>query len=192
MDITKKKDTIDFMDKITDSTTRQQLIEKLKDIFLFRYLNDNARATLGEHVDFFKLQQEELIVTEGEKSPYFFVVMEGSVNVTTGSDEKTVFLGCLGAGEVFGEAAVFLKMPRTATVSSADETIIMQLHRDQFVEFVRRLPRAGNTVLLVMIHSLLRKLRDTNQELAFERKLDSDQGDIDAMIAGFMDGDEDI
>ncbi len=181
-----------IMEKITDAKVREKYIHKLKEIFLFRYLNEKALSTLGEHVEFLHSSAEEPIVNEGEKSPYLFVVMEGSVNVSTGSGEKNVYLCCLGAGEVFGEAGVFLKMPRTATVTSADESVVMQLHRDQFVEFVRRRPRAGNTVLLVMIHSLLRKLRDTNQELAFERKLDSGQDDVDAMIAGFMqDGDED-
>ncbi|AFG37387.1 cyclic nucleotide-binding domain-containing protein [Spirochaeta africana] len=179
------------MKAINEASRRQTLVEGLGSIFLFRYLSDTARRNLGEFVEFFDVAPGETIVQEGEKTPYLYTVIDGSVNVVTGDDSKEVYLCCLGSGEVFGEAGVFLKMRRTASVRAADNAVIMRLQRDQFVQFVRKQPRAANTILLVMVHSLLRKLRDTNQELAFERKLDSDQGDIDAMIAGFLqNGDE--
>jgi hypothetical protein len=38
----------------------------------------------------------------------------------------------------------------------------------------------------MIIYGLLRKLREANQELAFERRFDSDQSDIDALIAETM------
>lgn len=177
------------MTTITDTDTRSRLIDGLGSIFLFRYLNDSALSSLGEFVEFFEYDPGEVIVQEGEKTPYMYIVMDCSVNVFAGEADHEVYICCLGSGEVFGEAGVFLKMRRTASVKSADESVIMRLRRESFVKFVRSQPRAANTVLLVMVHSLLRKLRDTNQELAFERKLDSDQGDIDAMIEGFLQGD---
>ncbi|MFW5801110.1 MAG: cyclic nucleotide-binding domain-containing protein [Spirochaeta sp.] len=179
------------MKSIHDTSQRNALVERLGSIFLFRYLSRTARNSLGEFVEFFMVDPDETIVQEGEISPHLYTVLEGSVNVVTGHSDKEVFLCCLGAGEVFGEAGVFMKMKRTASVRAADSVIIMRINRDQFVQFVRKHPRAANTVLLVMVHSLLRKLRDTNQELAFERKLDSDQGDIDAMIAGFLQNGDD-
>ena len=38
-------------------------------------------------------------------------------------------------------------------------------------------------MLMIIIYSLLKKLRDANQELAFERKSDIDQNDIDSLVA---------
>lgn len=179
------------MRTIQNEAQRTELVQRLNTIFLFRYLTDSARDTLGQFVSFYETEPGETIVQEGDKSPYMYVVMDGSVNVFAGDETKEVFLCCLGAGEVFGEAGVFLKMKRTASVKAADEAIIMQLHRDAFVKFVRKKPRAANTVLLVIVHSLLRKLHGTNQELAFERKMDYEQSDIDAMIDGFLNnGDE--
>jgi CRP/FNR family cyclic AMP-dependent transcriptional regulator len=41
---------------------------------------------------------------------------------------------------------------------------------------------------MVIIYGLLRKLREANQELAFERKSDVGQDDIDDLVADFMKG----
>lgn len=180
------------MKLINDTTEKNRIIEDLNSIFLFRYLNEQALQTLGEFIEVFQTEPGETIVEEGTKSPYMYIVLDGNVNVFAGEEDKEVYICCLGSGEVFGEAGVFLKMRRTASVRSADEALILRLHRDQFVQFVRKMPRAANTVLLIMVHSLLRKLRDTNQELAFERKLDSGQDDIDSMIAGFLNNEDDL
>ena len=54
---------------------------------------------------------------------------------------------------------------RTANVSTVSESILL---------------------LMIIIYSLLRKLLDANQELAFERKEDLDQDDIDSFIDGIL------
>jgi hypothetical protein len=38
---------------------------------------------------------------------------------------------------------------------------------------------------MVVIYSLLNKLRDANQELAFERRVDVGQADVDSIVSEF-------
>jgi len=52
--------------------------------------------------------------------------------------------------------------------------------------FIRSKPAGGNKLLLVIIYSLLRKLRAANQELAYERKADMDQADVDSLMADML------
>ena len=48
--------------------------------------------------------------------------------------------------------------------------------------FLKRHAEAGNKILLSIIFSLLRKLKLANEELAYERKSDIAQDEIDAMV----------
>jgi CRP/FNR family cyclic AMP-dependent transcriptional regulator len=41
-------------------------------------------------------------------------------------------------------------------------------------------------MLMLIIYSLIKKLRDANQEIAFERKSDISQEDIDTIISDFV------
>ena len=43
-------------------------------------------------------------------------------------------------------------------------------------------PIAASALLMMIIFSLLRKLKESNQELAYERKEDFAQDDIDALV----------
>jgi len=54
-------------------------------------------------------------------------------------------------------------------------------------KFIKDYPRSGNKILMLIIYSLLKKLKEVNQELAYERKSDADQDDIDSIIQNFMD-----
>ena len=62
----------------------------------------------------------------------------------------------------------------------------MRVHRTVLAGFLKRHAEAGNKILLVIIFGLLRKLKLADQELAFERKSDMSQADIDAMVDGLF------
>ena len=76
-----------------------------------------------------------------------------------------------------------MKLKRTADVIAAEDTVLLRIQRPEMMEFIRDYPRAGNKILMLIIYSLLRKLRAANQELAFERRADIHQDDVDALVA---------
>jgi len=133
-----------------------------------------------------KYEDGELIVKQGAVDQSFYAVVAGSVQVmveeTSGKD---VYIATIGAGEVFGEAGIFLKVPRTANVLSLDDSIILRITREAVMKFIRQHPVSGNKFLMVIVHSLLKKLKEANQELAYERQCDVDQGDIDSILKDF-------
>jgi CRP-like cAMP-binding protein len=79
-----------------------------------------------------------------------------------------------------------MSVPRTATVRALGTTIIVRIHRAELALFLKRYPAAGNKILIVFIYGLLRKLRLADQELAYERKSDMAQEDVDAMVANIF------
>ena len=82
---------------------------------------------------------------------------------------------------------MFLEVKRTANVLSCTDSTLLKITRDSMINFIKEHPRSGNKILMLVIYSHLKKLKEVNQELAYERKSDADQDDIDSIIANFMD-----
>jgi len=160
----------------------------LADVMLFQPLNDGDRHTIWNRGELLFFEAGELVIQDGDLSPSFFVVLDGTVKVHVIEDGKDVYLCSLGKGATFGEASLFLKMPRTANVTAVDPTIVLKLTRYDVLEFVRQSPTAGNRMLLVIIYQLMKKLREANRELAYERRGDADQAEVDALIADLAGG----
>lgn len=162
---------------------KEEYRDRFAEVLLFRALSPEARAHLYDAAVAQFYDAGEAIVREGDRSPSFFAVLEGSVVVEVHQDDKDVYICTLGRGSVFGEAAMFLKSPRTATVRAADPSVVLQIERTQWMEFLRQQPREGNKALLAIVYGLLSKLRSANQELAFERRSDASQDEVDALVA---------
>ena len=92
-------------------------------------------APLGEgwHVDSDELGRQyapgETICREGELGDCMYVVQAGEVVVSrkVGASERVV--DRLGAGEIFGEMAIFSRQPRSATVRALGRAWVLPLDR---------------------------------------------------------------
>ena len=171
---------------------RQSYANVLEDIYIFKYLSQAEHRKILEISTFVRYDADEKIINEGDLKPYFYAVIKGTVNVLVREqDGREVFICAIGDGEIFGEAGIFLNVKRSANVVSTEESVIMRIHRKKLLEFIKEFPSAGIKILMLIVYSLLSKLREANQELAFERKADIEQDDIDSLVEGFMTGDLD-
>ena len=59
----------------------------------------------------------EVLCKQYQRDSHVFVLINGAVEVTEEVQNKTVSLGKLQSGEVFGEIAALFMMPRIATVT---------------------------------------------------------------------------
>lgn len=177
------------MQQLTGDADRSRYLATMAKVPLFRYLKPEPLSRLYDLSEVLRYASEERVITEGEMSPYLFAVLDGSVNVSvTDSAGRDVYISVVGAGFAFGEAGIFLSVKRTANITSAEKCTILRIHREKFLRFIKDEPSAGIQLLMVIIYGLLRKLREVNQELAFERKSDIGQDDIDDLVAEFMKG----
>jgi cAMP-dependent protein kinase regulator len=88
-----------------------------------------------------RMRREELgpgapVVTEGETGERFYVVLSGLLSVT---QAERGFRGVLKPGEYFGEVALAMDMPRTASVSPMTAVTLASCDRETFDEFIRPL-----------------------------------------------------
>lgn len=165
----------------------KEYFKELKQLIIFKYIKENdfkKIISLGEVVSF---QPGEKIISKGEISPHLYAVLQGTVHVTVPEkNSKDIFICSIGKGDVFGEAGIFLKVKRTADVVSSDEVIVFMVHREHMIGFIKSYPEAGTKILMLIIYSLLKKLKEANLEIAFERKADIKQSDIDSMVEEIM------
>jgi CRP/FNR family cyclic AMP-dependent transcriptional regulator len=166
-----------------DNDIRNRLGKSL----IFKYVHESRREEIISVSDVLKYGDEEQIIKEGEISSHVYLIINGEVCVKAkDNDGKQVYLSTIGEGEIFGEAGIFLKTARTADVVSLGDSRILRLHRKDLLKFIKKDPATGIKVLMIIIYGLLKKLRESNQELAYERTTDGDQEDIDALIESLM------
>jgi CRP/FNR family cyclic AMP-dependent transcriptional regulator len=161
--------------------------KRLSKALIFRYIDESRMEEILSRAKVTEYGESEEIIKEGEESTSIYLVLNGEVSVTVedGSGE-TVYLCTIGEGEIFGEAGIFLRTARTANVLSLGKSRILELDRSDLLQFIKKDPSAGIKVLMIIIYGLLRKLRETNQELAYERKTDMGQEDIDDLVESLL------
>lgn len=169
-------------------TAGEYKINAIRKVLPFRFLEEKRAADLLELSNIIRYEEGETVIVQGDMNQSFYSVLKGSVKVTVnrGSDGGESYICTIGKGEIFGEAGMFLKVPRTANVICADETDVVVISRQNLLKFIKVHPGEGNKVLMMIIFSLLRKLKEVNQELAFERKEDSSQDDIDSLVQDML------
>ena len=80
-----------------------------------------------------------VIISQGDIGDKFYVINSGSVEVRRqpeGSTEETV-VGELGQGEYFGEIALLMNVPRTASVIAKTDVELLSLDTESFEEVVK-------------------------------------------------------
>jgi ATP-binding cassette, subfamily B, bacterial len=88
-----------------------------------------------------RMRREELgpgapVVAEGEDGERFYVVLAGILSVT---QAERGLRGVLKPGDYFGEVALALDIPRTASVYPITAVTLASCDRETFDEFIRPL-----------------------------------------------------
>ena len=94
----------------------------------------------------------ETIVREGEAGDAFYVLTSGNATVERG----TRSVATLGAGDYFGELALFDDAPRNATVRAESQVSMVVLDRDAFVKALDATPAIRDALL----HGMARRLHE--------------------------------
>jgi CRP/FNR family cyclic AMP-dependent transcriptional regulator len=119
---------------------------RLKGIPLFANLSERDREQVARWADEVDIKAGRHLVDQGRFAYEFFVIEEGSAEVTHDGEH----LADLGAGDFFGEIGILEDEPRSASVvATSDMTLIVMTDRD-FREMTRRMPKVAETIRRTM------------------------------------------
>ncbi|NEO99338.1 MAG: mechanosensitive ion channel [Symploca sp. SIO2E9] len=117
-----------------------------------------------------RLVPSQVLFHEDEPGDAFYIILSGSVEVFVAKLSK--HLTILGAGQFFGELALMLGIPRTATVRAVEETILFVINRKGFEKLLQEHPELSEVIV--------QELGKHKEELAQRQQQLRDMGLLDA------------
>jgi CRP-like cAMP-binding protein len=107
---------------------------------LFRPFGREDRKAVMEKFRERTVQAGEVVIREGLPADGLYVVLEGSVDVTRGTEAGDVLVGQLREGDLFGEMSCMRKTGATATVTVKRGGSLLKLQRSDFDALVMTYP----------------------------------------------------
>lgn len=138
----------------------------LRDVALFRGLEDHELGVLAHQVVRRDYTRQEIIFSQGEPGDGLYVIVDGRVSVSRENwNGDEMIINIMKPGEYFGELALFDDQPRSATATAVDAVSLLFLARPAFRTFLETHPRVAFTCLEVVVRRL-RHCTDLIDELA--------------------------
>ena len=131
--------------------------EELRHVPLFELLDDDEARILAAQVEITKFAPRQRIFKAGDPAEHGYVMMSGKVDVaTTDEDQQVVVVDEPAHGDFFGFASMLERTPHQTTATAMEETVCLEVGRDDIADLVARRPDAGMDMLTVQsrqIHS---------------------------------------
>ncbi len=125
--------------------------EMLKKVPLFSLLDDEETAVLASQVETKHFDPRQRIYKMGEPGARAYVVVSGSVRVTTvDEDQQEVTVDEPIAGEFFGFASMLDGTPHQTSATTLEQTVCLEVDRDDITVLLQTKPLAGLDLLAVL------------------------------------------
>lgn len=108
----------------------------------------------------------EVIFREGEPGQVMYMIQFGQVNITKTTPTGEMTLATLNTGELFGEMALFDRLPRSATAVASGEARVLSIDKRKLLKTMTRDPALAFNLLAC----LSKRIRRLDDELAAHRQ----------------------
>jgi CRP/FNR family transcriptional regulator, cyclic AMP receptor protein len=126
-------------------------LEELKHVPLFELLDDEELAVLAAQVEITQFAPRQRIFKIGDPPSKAYVLMSGSVRVTTvDEDQQEVLIDEPEHGGIFGFASMLDQTPHQANAMAMEQTVCLEVDREDITILLQRKPMAGLDMLTVL------------------------------------------
>ena len=124
--------------------------QELRHVPLFELLDDDEAQILAARVEIRRFAARQRIFRMGDQALHGYVVISGKVSVfTTDEDHREVIVDEPEHGDFFGFASMLQETSHLTTAVATEETVCLEVGRDDIAELIRRRPAAGMDMLTV-------------------------------------------
>jgi uncharacterized membrane protein YdbT with pleckstrin-like domain len=133
---------------------RTVIIDLLKSIYPFRHLNDSELDQVVNSVTPVEYRFGQTIHEQGEESYTLFIVMEGKVRLSRGSEEEVEEIATLDIGDQFGFEGLSTGSRRHFAASALEKCILLEFDGAEMQQFMQTIPnlRLGLNILRESYH----------------------------------------
>jgi CRP/FNR family transcriptional regulator/CRP/FNR family cyclic AMP-dependent transcriptional regulator len=137
--------------------------DMLKGVDLFSSLTDEQIEKMGSlAIENHYKRDQSIILEDDSVNQALFLIAEGEVKVyMSGSDGRETILSLLGPGDFFGEMSLLDGDPRSASVKSVSNAIVLVIRRDDFISLLFKYPDLSMSLL----EEMSRRLRKANRQI---------------------------
>jgi CRP/FNR family cyclic AMP-dependent transcriptional regulator len=126
-------------------------IDLIKGVPLFSGASKSELAEIAAIADEVDLPAGRTMIEEGGSGREFFVLIDGTADVTQGGKQIRKIMG---PGDFFGEIALVSKAPRTATVTTTSPVRALVITDRAFRQLLEHSPPIAVTVLTALAERL--------------------------------------
>ena len=125
--------------------------DTLKKVPLFSLLDDDETAILAGQVELRTFNPRQRIYKMGEAGGRAYVMVSGRVRITTvDQDQQEVVVDEPSYGEFFGFASMLDGTPHQTDATALEETLCIEVDRQDIAILLQRKPHAGMDMLAVL------------------------------------------
>jgi CRP-like cAMP-binding protein len=129
---------------------RNEKVELVRHVPLFSQCTKRELTEIAGIADEIDLRDGKVLIREGERGREFFVLLDGSAEVT--KDGRHI--NTLGPGDFFGEIALISNSPRTATVTATSPVHTLVITDRSFRRLLDESPEIQRKVLVALAERL--------------------------------------
>jgi uncharacterized membrane protein len=137
--------------------------DELRHVPLFELLDDDEAQVLAAQIEVRKFAPLQRVFKMGERAEHGYVVMSGTVRVTTiDEDKQEVLVDEPSHGEMFGFASMLQECEHQTAAAAVDEVVCLEIGRDDLMKLLEKRPLAGMDMLTVQarqFHSAQKLIR---------------------------------
>jgi len=129
---------------------RDEKLDLLHSVPLFAEFDRRHLVRLGMLTEEVDVPAGKVLIRQNEHGDDLMVIVSGSVGVERNGET----INHLGPGEFFGEIALIVGGPRTATVAAETPTRLLVVNHRDFHALMEEFPAVATQVLLTLAHRL--------------------------------------
>ena len=131
-DIIRKKSDFDItlkdiINPYSESVKNKALLKKVP---IFNCLNDEEQTSLSLECERRFYKAENLICKQGSLGESLFIIVDGVVSIDKSDGKgRSIHIAKLGVGDFFGEMSLMTGEPRTASISTLKNTVVLEINK---------------------------------------------------------------
>jgi PPM family protein phosphatase len=141
-------------------------LETIQGVQLFKGCSYSDILKVMSIAEVFDILPTHEVVKEGAADDALYMVVRGEFKVSKQGSSGSVELATISSGGHFGDIALLIDTPRTATVTCTAPARVLRVPRKPLIALFASHPRLGLQFYAVMTQTLAKRLIDMNQRFS--------------------------